>query len=196
MNPDIHDKFKPIVQVLLGLFPWVNTESNDFMIRSDGFMAIRLWPHCTCAIQITGTGNKGAVNIISPKTPDHPSCFGLGDLAEAVGIVSTLLPEWLETKAFNKPVFFVSPHPGGIHLIPRGPRAYFILGSPSMNAFKAVGNSEWLPESRCYDYLRKHEKTDFHQISDVIDILDPKLSGRFPSSVADALAIEKLKKLS
>lgn len=111
----IAEGLKPITKVLLDVFPWLDPENpnecNVFNVFQDDNSVFQnnvsvLYPTQGTIIYANVENGKGQLRWGSLQMPSHGiKPFIPGDLADAVGIVSATLPEWLGWSEFQKPVF-------------------------------------------------------------------------------------------
>jgi hypothetical protein len=118
---------KEIIKVLMGVFPWLDPRS-DMSVSLTGQVSLMLAPGCRITLWAGQSSRKG---IIDCDTQDHMPegrVFVVGDEAEAVGVVSELLPEWKKRKEFNEQTFSLYFPDSSTHCI---------LCSPTNQKFKA-----------------------------------------------------------
>jgi hypothetical protein len=134
--PPLH---RNMTTVLLNLFPWVDPSNPEDFFSNSVYASLQLAAGIRVVVVLNNPNGPFAQPYGTLRVPklNEIHTFSIRDEAEAVGLVSYLLPGWLKNPLFKKPVFrFVGYH----HIF--SPKAII---SPSGNAFmELTGLSEKL----------------------------------------------------
>jgi hypothetical protein len=143
-----------MTQTLLNLFPWVDPNNTKDFSTGPNSVHLVVGDHDPFIVALEPNTQKGLLHYPGGQNWTHE--FSTNSLADAVGLVSHILPEWLKDPSFRKPVFRLVGH------YRTRPQALF---SPSGNAFRVVrsfdmGNkqvfcaySDWKPIEEFYKHF-------------------------------------------
>jgi hypothetical protein len=143
MKNNIHADLKPILGVLLKLFPWINPKFESdfkagFKIQQPSLVTFFLTPSFSLNVEIilTADGEKGY--LTGPENlPYKGISFIPGDLTDTIGAVSFFIQEWKKTKEWNEPVFKLFHCPGDTSGTPLQGKKVYGLVAPSGKNWKA-----------------------------------------------------------
>jgi hypothetical protein len=154
----IAEGLRPIAEVLLETFPWIcPNDPNEFSChRRD--LGFHIFLTLSCHIEVARIGKEGTIRFFTTH-PNNRIVFALNDPADAVGIVSALLPFWKQDSSFREPCFptYVRDRPFFVSGYPWINQAESFLTSPSGISFLCQGlGSEpmWFEMNQTFSNLR------------------------------------------